>query len=228
LYICCPDKYAFPKHIMLGVVNSEISYKPSVFRHSFYPSPILSTGKSYLSVARSMFHRLVNMIIGFAVPKSNAPIRITPSTTPEKTLEWRAIPYYYNNAKLLLDNWSFYRTSRGTHQNVLSYHFANNAVSSFVTTPLDFDIDKNNFFRIEGHQGWKLDDALRNIINIKNEKNLPFDVVALRFNSNLSSDINFDEYSFYFEDLNVVLNAWIISQNCLFAKAIKFFSAFNV
>lgn len=228
VYICCPNKYAFPKHIMLGIVNGALGPRPPKYRHYFYPSPVTSRGKSYLSVARFMFNRLTNMINGFAIPQRIVPIRITPSFTPDKTLEWRAIPFYYNNANILLDNWSYYRTMRGTNTNILSYHFADNIKGSFVSNPLDYDIDKNNFFRIEGHQGWKLDDALRHIIDVKNEKNLPFDIIAVRLSNNLTADINFEDYSVYFEDLNVVLNAWIVSQKCLFAKAIKFFSAFNV
>lgn len=227
IYICCPDKYAFPKHIMLGIVNADLGPRPPKYRHYFYPSPAVTKNKSYLSVARSMFNRMVDMANGFTLPAQPANVRITPSVDASKQLEWRSIPFYYKNAADLRANWSYYRTMRGTDKNVLSYHGVEYGDQAMVKSPLDFDLDKNDFFRIEGHQGKKLAEAMEAIQDVKDQKSLPFDVVAVRMDASQNMDINLDDFSCQFDDLNAVMNAWIVEQDCLYAKTVKFFSSFD-
>ena len=227
IYICCPDKYAFPKHIMLGIVNADLGPKPPKYRHYFYPSPAVSKNKSYLSVAKSMFNRLVDMNNGFNLPAQPTAVRITPSVAPDKQMEWRAIPFYYKNAADLREHWSYYRTMRGTDKNVLSYHGAEYGGNNSTKNPLDYDLDKNNFFRIEGHQGKKMSEAMEAILDIRAKKGLAFDVVAVRMDENQQMVINLDDFSCQFDDLNAVLNAWIVEQDCLYAKSVKFFSSFD-
>lgn len=227
IYICCPDKYAFPKHIMLGIVNDDLGPKPPKYRHYFYPSPAVTKNKSYLSVAKSMFNRMVDMVNGFNLPAQPTSVRITPSVDADKQMEWRAIPFYYKNAAALRANWSYYRTMRGTDKNVLSYHGVEYGENAIVKSPLDYDLDKNNFFRIEGHQGKKVQEAMEAILDIKEGKSLPFDVVAVRMDEKLKMEINLEDFSCQFDDLNAVLNAWIVEQDCLYAKTVKFFSNFD-
>lgn len=227
IYVCCPDKYAFPKHIMLGIVNADLGPKPPKYRHYFYPSPAVTKNKSYLSVAKSMFTRMADMAAGFILPAQPLDVRITPSVDAEKQTEWKAIPFYYKNAVTLRPNWSYYRTMRGTDKNVLSYYSVDYGDSPMVKNPLDFDLDKNNFFRIEGHQGKKMAEAMEAIIGLKESKSLPFDVVAVRMDETVGMDINLDDFSCQFDDLNAVLNAWIVEQDCLYAKSVKFFSSFD-
>jgi hypothetical protein len=227
IYICCPDKYAFPKHIMLGIVNADLGPKPPKYRHYFYPSPAVTKNKSYLSVAKSMFTRMADMTTGFILPAQPLDVRITPSVDAEKQMEWKAIPFYYKNATALRPNWSYYRTMRGTDKNVLSYYSPDYGDSPMVKSPLDYDLDKNNFFRIEGHQGKKMAEAMEAIIDLKESKSLPFDVVAVRMDESVDMDINLDDFSCQFDDLNAVLNAWIVEQDCLYAKSVKFFSSFD-
>jgi hypothetical protein len=227
IYICCPDKYAFPKHIMLGIVNDDLGPKPPKYRHYFYPSPAVTKNKSYLSVVKSMFNKMVDMANGFTLPAQPAAVRITPSVDADKQMEWKAIPFYYKNAAALRANWSYYRTMRGIDKNVLSYHGVEYGENPFTKNPLDYDLDKNNFFRIEGHQGKKVQEAMEAILGIKEGKSLPFDVVAVRMDEKLKMEINLEDFSCQFDDLNAVLNAWIVEQDCLYAKTVKFFSSFD-
>lgn len=227
IYICCPDKYAFPKHIMLGIVNADLGPRPPRYRHYFYPSPAVSKNKSYLSVAKSMFNRLVDMNSGFTLPAQPSPVRITPSVDPDKQIEWRAIPFYYKNAAALREHWSYYRTMRGTDKNVLSYHGPDYGDNDATRNPLDYDLDKHNFFRIEGHLGKKMKEVMETVQDIRDQKSLPFDVVAVRMDEKLQMDINLEDFSCQFDDLNAVLNAWIVEQDCLYAKTVKFFSSFD-
>jgi hypothetical protein len=76
IYICCPDKYAFPKHIMLGIVNADLGPKPPKYRHYFYPSPAVTKNKSYLSVAKMMFNRMVDMANGYIMPTQPLSVRM--------------------------------------------------------------------------------------------------------------------------------------------------------
>jgi hypothetical protein len=227
IYICCPDKYAFPKHIMLGIVNDDLGPKPPKYRHYFYPSPAVTKNKSYLSVVKSMFNRMVDMANGFTLPAQPTAVRVTPSVDADKQMEWRAIPFYYKNAAALRANWSYYRTMRGTDKNVLSYHGVEYGENATIKSPLDYDLDKNNFFRIEGHQGKKVQEAMEAILDIKENKSLPFDVVAVRMDEKLKMEINLEDFSCQFDDLNAVLNAWIVEQDCLYAKTVKYFSNFD-
>lgn len=227
IYICCPDKYAFPKHIMLGIVNADLGPKPPKYRHGFYASPAVSKNKSYLSVAKSMFNRLVDMSNGFNLPAQPTEIRITPSVEPDKQMEWRAIPFYYKNAAAMREHWSYYRTMRGTDKNILSYYGQEYGENNSTKSPLDYDLEKNNFFRIEGHQGKKMGEAMEAILGIREKKSLPFDVVAVRMDEKQQMEIDLDDFTCQFDDLNAVLNAWIVEQDCLYSKTVKFFSAFD-
>ena len=228
MYECCPDKYAFPKHIMLGELKPA-GIEPAPYRHEFYPSPAVSDNKDKVAQCRSQWQRLQQMIQQFNLPDQPSPVRITPSTDYDRCLENRAIPFYYKDAKALLNNWNYGWSIRGTEKNVLSYHAGQygSGIES-TTNPLDYSIDSNNFFRIEGHLGKQLSDAMRLIDNIKNNKSVPFDLVAVRLNKtgNLS-DINIDDFDCQFEDLTAILRAWLIEQNCLYANIARFFSGFS-
>lgn len=225
---CCPDKYAFPKHIMLGELKPA-GIVPAPYRHEFYPSPAVTGNKEKIAQCRSQWQRLQHMIQEFNIPDQPSAVKITPSMDYDRSLEHRAIPFYYKDAKALVNNWNYGWSNRGTGNNVLSYH-AGQYASGIDSTinPLDYTIDPNNFFRIEGHLGKQLGDAMRLIDNIKNNKSVPFDLVAVRINKmGKLSDININDFDCQFEDLNAILRAWLIEQNCLYANIARFFSGFS-
>ncbi|WP_159103005.1 hypothetical protein, partial [Flavobacterium sp. B17] len=65
----------------------------------------------------------------------------------------KAIPYYYNVDKLLLDKWNYEKTKTDRETYNLSYHTGNLASDDFIQNPLNYNIDNNDFYRIEGHLG---------------------------------------------------------------------------
>ncbi|MDO3641556.1 PKD domain-containing protein [Mucilaginibacter sp. L3T2-6] len=230
IYQCCPDIYAFPKHIMLGYLNAAATAKPANYRHSFYPSPVIGDDKLQLKNAVSLMERLFLLVQNFSAPNNGgSDIKITPSYDYDRLLEDRAIPFYYSNAATIAAKWSFGRWQRGTDRQVPGYNaFAYANGNDMVLNPLNYSIDSNNFFRIEGHIGKKYADALEEINNQRDNFNLPFDVVAIRLGEADLSDINIDDYACQFDDLEAVLKAFKAEQNCLYAAMSRFFSNFDI
>lgn len=228
IYQCCPDLYSFPKHIMLGALNTVPAAKPTPHRHIFYPSPIVSKNKKKLDKAKMMLDRLVLLINGYNVPNNGSTVRITPSYDYDRQLEKRAIPFYYQNTPSLVGKWNFERTQQGTEKQTLSYRASTYASNNdMVISPLSYSIDGNDFFRIEGHMGRTYQEAIKLIDSLRKENNLPFDLVAIRLGDAQLRDVNMDNYRCQFEDLEAVLKAWQAEQKCLFGAVTRFFSSFN-
>src|SRR5690606_30148072 len=183
--------------------------------------------RAYLSVAKSMFNRLNAMTQGLFLPDSALPIKVTPSADRPKTMEYRAIPFYYNNVSQLINNWSYYRTMRGTQTRILSYYSDQYAADNATKNPLNHSLENFDLFRVEGHLGKKMQTVMKDILTIRNNQSLPFDVVAVRMDHETGMSINIEDFSCQFEDLNAVLNAWIVEQDCLYAKTVDFFSSFD-
>ena len=225
---CCPDKWAFPKHIMLGELESS-GAAPAPYRHDFYPSPAIADGRDKLAKCRSQWRRLQQLIQSFEVPAQPADIKVTPSTDYDRCLADRALPFYYKNAADIVKSWSWELSRRGASNSVPGYRSATYAAGIDSTlNPLDYSIDQNNFFRIEGHLGKQLGAAMSGIDKIRNDKSIPFELVAVRLNkAGNIKDINADDFDCQFDDLNAVLKAWLVEQNCLYANITRFFSGFS-
>jgi hypothetical protein len=227
IYQCCPNIYAFPKHIMLGALNVTPTAKPTPYRHKFYASPAISANKDKLNIAINLLDRLNIMSSGFTLP-ANPVVKITPSTDNSKPLEARAIPFYYGKPVDLAKKWSHSRWLQGTDKLILSYNAsAYSPANDVVINPLNYSIDSNNFFRIEGHIGKKYTEALAAVDKIRQDTNLPFDAVAIRLGDVTLSDINIDDYACQFNDLEATLRAFQAEQNCLYSDVSKFFSSFD-
>ncbi|QEM11201.1 hypothetical protein [Mucilaginibacter rubeus] len=227
IYQCCPNIYAFPKHIMLGALNTTPTAKPTPYRHKFYASPAVSANKDKLNLALNLLDRLNTMSSGFSLPASPV-VKITPSIDNSKPLEARAIPFYYGNPVDLAQKWSYNRWLQGTDKLILGYNAsAYSPANDMVVNPLSYGIDSNNFFRIEGHIGKKYTEALAAVDKIRQDSNLPFDAVAIRLGDVTLSDINIDDYACQFNDLEATLRAFQAEQNCLYSDVSKFFSSFD-
>jgi hypothetical protein len=72
------------------------------------------------------------------------------------------------------------RKTKTDRQNYnLSYHTANLAGEDFIQNPLNYNIDNNDFYRIEGHIGMPYKTALQNVNDLKTKYGLAFDAIAL-------------------------------------------------
>ncbi|MCS3870498.1 hypothetical protein J3D55_003414 [Chryseobacterium ginsenosidimutans] len=174
---CCPSVTSFPKHLMLGPVGATLELGEYVpFRHNFYNSPVTTNDDENYEKVIMLVNRFVQKLNGFQTYLG--PIEITPSNLYVR-LGDKAIPYYYNVDQPLLTQWNFEKTKTDRETYNLSYHTTNLAVEDFVQNPLNYNIDNNDFYRIEGHLGLPYKTALQNINDLKTKYGLAFDVIAL-------------------------------------------------
>ncbi len=219
---CCPDINAFPKHILLGQID-EIGSTVKHNRHGFYKSPALNGNDDKIAEAKNLVLRLYEIIRGYHIPTGET--KITPSNKL-LALGSRAIPFYYNVQTGLLSSWNFSKTEKNRQDTNLSYHTANLSPALPVQNPLAFNMDKFDFYRIEGHQGKNYKQVLEEIDDIKRQYGLAFDVKALSVNIN-KQNIDINDYECEFEDLSVLLRAWKAEQECTLAEVAEFFSGFS-
>ena len=174
---CCPDIASFPKHLMLGAVGENLELGQNTpLRHGFYNSPVTTTDDENYEKVIMLANRFVQKVNGFQSYIGR--IKITPSNLNVR-LGDKAIPYYYNVDQPLLAQWNFEKTKTDRQKYNLSYHTANLAGDDFVQNPLNYNIDNNDFYRIEGHIGMPYKAALQNINDLKTQYGLAFDVIAL-------------------------------------------------
>ena len=225
---CYPNIYAFPKHVMLGEPNIDYGPQPPEYRHQFYPSPAVSKNKVYANVAIGMLARLKLLVYNFK-PQLVEAIKITPSLDFNQHLADRAIPFYYKNISQVAQEWSYNKSLKGQEKLNLSYNADQYAkpIPDETLNPLDYDIDPYNFFRIEGHIGRTFQDALKEVNELRAAKGVPIDLLAVRLGDVKLSDVNLDDFSCQFEDLNTILKAFQAEMNCLLSEGTMFFSGFT-
>ncbi|MDJ0728845.1 MAG: hypothetical protein QNJ33_02525 [Crocosphaera sp.] len=193
---CIPDRQSFPNYLLAGKIgetdtdnfNQGTSTEdlpliplnctaPSLYRHSFSQSPLHNNNQRI----RHLYQRLVHISKGESfqlLPFYHTPIKITPSRLRQVTLGEQAIPYYHDYLKIYTD-WNYEACRKQKSQYLPAYFSLQNSPRK-----LGYDlinrIDWADFFRIEGHLGLVLDDALEGIKYFKNYFNLAFDIVPLR------------------------------------------------
>lgn len=198
---CCPGIASFPKHLLLGPAGASLRLGDHIpFRHNFYNSPVTTNNDENYEKVVMLANRFVQKINGFQ--SYIGAVKITPSNLYVR-LGQKAIPYYYHVDKPLLTQWNFEKTKTDRETYNLSYHTANLAGEDFVQNPLNYNIDDNDFYRIEGHLGLPYRTALQSIGDLKAKYGLAFDVVALVLNKDgkPGSDISAKEKTVSIEDL---------------------------
>jgi hypothetical protein len=221
---CCPNIGAFPKHIMLGKLKQTEDYPE--LRHRFYKSTIVGHENENLQKVQLLINRAIAMVNSYIGKTKSEEVIITPSQA-HTPLSDKAIPFYYNVSSQFLKNWDFNKTKNYRANQNLSYHKENLSNSLAIQKPLSYNIDKNDFYRIEGHQGKMYRDALAKILKLKKDNGLSFDVKTLSINA-VEQKININNYECEFEDLKMLLNAWRAEQNCILSEVSKTFSAFKL
>lgn len=197
--VCCPDTTRFPKHLMLGkTCASTGECQTPEYRHEFVASPILNQQQEKLNKVVHLHARLVLMLECFSIARiinqAKLKMKITPSSEKKGNLSQRTIPHYYNS-KLdskfaglgtLETKWDYenYRKCYPSeYPKQLSYdnHNFRHFDESPITTPLGYDLDQFNFFRIEGILAKPIKEVQSNLLKHKNISNLSFDIKAVYF-----------------------------------------------
>ncbi len=187
LSACCPDENLFPLHVVLGAATATTKdFAKDMYRTYFIYSPLFARQENEVSESQFLFRRMQILVSEFVTVAPadlrTFAIKILPGLYQDATLSQRVIPYYYtiNEAnKELYKYWSYYKTIRGNAAFNLSYNSYLYNNNTAVTEPLLYDIERYNFFRIEGHIGLNYQAALFNILQQRKNYNLPFDVVAI-------------------------------------------------
>lgn len=232
---CCPSVTSFAKHLMLGKLTpNEEDSLVGRYRHGFYKSPILvDESKEFEPFIWTLFRMLHQLNAYPALPETGTgglyrnDIKITPSKYRSELGE-KAIPFYYNLNSSLLRAWNREKTLKGKYKLNLSYNTGLLDSSPIIQTPLRYNLEGSNFLRIEGHQGRDYKEVMAKIDQIKKENGLSFDLKAISIDLDSSIVIDTTNYECEFEDLAVLLTAWVKEQECTIAKVISLVSAFSV
>jgi hypothetical protein len=174
--VCCPDVAAFPKHLVLGSLDP--AQRSASGRTGFYPSPMVSEPFEQRAHARFLLRKLDALIGNFSQPAGPADLRITPSASPARPLEQRAIPYYYGvrDDLPLYRAWSYSLSRRGMERYAYSYNAGLYGAQGGAKAPLASRVDGFDFFRIEGHLGSNVIDTAQKLRDQIQQQNLPIDV----------------------------------------------------
>jgi hypothetical protein len=184
---CCGDEMNFPLHLMLGEAteNTESQVR-SNYREYFIYSPLFNDQKDKLSEVRLLFARIRLLIanVDFTTIRNfeNRTVKITPSRYGFVDLSDRCIPYNYNvidEGNELYRYWSYDKTKRGNYRLNLGYNAFQYCADDNIVHPLLYDIERFDFFRIEGHIGKNVTNAITLVKTLQQENNLPFDIAAL-------------------------------------------------
>ncbi|MCD0480745.1 hypothetical protein LPB90_20065 [Chryseobacterium sp. LC2016-29] len=194
---CFPDLVSFPKHVMLGKLISDKQLDFS--RHQFYNSPVLDDEKATQRV-KLLINRFKQQAQNFKYSDSfenEAQIKITPSHKLNP-LSNKAVPFYYQVTDEFLKAWNFDKTSNRSFRENLGYDVGLLSSDMHIQDPLNFNIDKNSFYNIEGHQGMLYQEAFEQIKEIRDKYQLGFDIMALSLkelaNNKDLSKAYFNEY----------------------------------
>ena len=165
------------------------------YRHYFYESPILNNKDENMEQTKFCFKRIDSMIKNFKVPTAeelqnvNQSLKIIPSHFEDKPLGERSIPFYYKFDSNIPSNlyWNFKANTRRKENQIL-YYFSNlYSNNSSTVSPLRFNILPYNFFRVEGHIGFKYPEVEAALNNLILDNNLPINIITVQVENTLET-----------------------------------------
>ena len=226
---CCPPEGLFPRHLMAGVLD-RTAYDVADYRHHFVPSPAGGDCEDRTRAVRQLFRRLVAIVESFTEAPPDKGVRVTPSRWGDAPVSAKAIPYYYDQdgTPPVFELWDPVKTVGQRANRNLSYRADEYSPPppAFVTDPLRFDLEPNNFLRIEGHLGKNVQDVLETLLSLKKSHRLPIEVIALRtgaFDENIEVDLSKEECRF--QDLETLYEALKSELVCFLVKQVEYFYA---
>lgn len=201
----------------------------------------------YLLVDQFALPVLNALPAGVPVVPLSAAVKISPSRYGDVALSDKAIPYYYqvdgaSSTPSLLEAWNPAKTRLGRAAQNTGYHVttryhqpahANEAghhddAVDVAVNPLHLDLERHNFFRIEGHIGRDWREVLKDLLSKIRQYRLPFDVVALNAHpSTVTADVLNDPLlaQCLSNDLQVIYDAWAKELECLMGGKMRLFTS---
>lgn len=195
----------FRRHLMLGSISEEVI----LFQRDDFRAARLNK-KDSLNIKSSnfMLSRIGNMINSFKLNVVKK-IVIIPAPVVDRPLSDQSIPYYYGAVKdtNLYKRWNFNLTQRDKCYQVLSYHntLYNTNPNDQFAKPLRYYHNDKRCLKIEGHVGRQKSEVINELIILRKDNRLSFDIVALRVNDkgelgeiipNTDGKEEFKEYNF--------------------------------
>ena len=171
--VLCPSANAFPKHLLLGALADT-----SQLRTGRYPAPWLVAGAARERV-RYLMRKFDLLITNFALPAASQGQKVIPSRRETAPLEQRAVPIYYRSDSDVRAFWNEERRQRDETDDNLGYFWMPPADKNAADDPFRRDLGGNDFFRIEGHIGLKVDLAEPAIEKLIRQRNLPIAVISV-------------------------------------------------
>jgi len=158
------------------------------YRHLFYESPVLNSKGENVLVTRFCFARIDSLIRNFKVPTAeelqnvDQNLKVTPGYSEARPLGERSIPFYYQYSADLPVNlyWNYNANVRKKEDELLYYSAFRYSDRPSTVTPLLFNILPYDFFRIEGHIGFKYQEVERTLNRLIQENNLPFNIMTVQ------------------------------------------------
>lgn len=238
---CCFKTDLFPKHLLLGEAIVVDPDRPSKYRNHFTSVPLSLDQRTAMEELKIYHIRMVLMVQMFDVTFVHNPstsvlptIRITPSFEKPGKLSQRSCPAYYKLNEVhpqlgtLERVWSYPNIFRnrdvGGQYPVVAYgnQSPNQGTPiSPVETPLFYDQDQFTFLRAEGFLRWNHEDAIEQLETIKNNFDLPFNVVAVRLQGTATPDQIMERCDF--SDLR---SQYTAQRNEFMCKMKRFFNHF--
>ena len=162
------------------------------YRHLFYESPVLNNKGENVLMTRFCFTRIDSLIKNFKVPTAeelqnvDQSLRVTPGYSNARPLGERSIPFYYRYSADLPVNlyWNYNANIRKKEDDLLYYSAFRYSNRPSTVTPLLFDILSYDFFHVEGHIGFRYQEAERTLNRLIQENNLPFNVMTVQVERN--------------------------------------------
>ncbi|WP_028046733.1 hypothetical protein [Cellulomonas sp. URHE0023] len=224
---CCPPSDLFPRHLVAGVLDTQ-AVDGAAYRNAFVRSPAVGDCAERSRQVRQLFRRLVSMVASFREVPADDGIRATPSRWGDVPVSAKAIPFYYrqDGTPPLYELWDPVKTARHRANQNLSYAAGEYvpAPPTFVTDPLRYDLEPNNFLRIEGHLGVDVQTALTSLLTLRKSHRLPFEVVALRtgaFDESMALDLRAEDCRF--RDLEALYDTLRAELVCFLVKQVEYF-----
>ena len=222
---CCPPEELFPRHLMLGLLDTSLVKSPGIYRHDFLSSPAIKGCEERKAEVVQLFRRLVEMVKSFTnnptppefanleVARKFIPVRITPSKLTDVPISQKAIPYYYlqNGVPPLFQLWNVEKTRRNRANQNLSFRSDEYKPKApdFVTSAINWDLEPFNFLRIEGHLGKKVENVMNTLIAFKVNNRLPIEIIALRTGDlDPRQTVDLSKEVCRFEDLEAIFDAF--------------------
>ncbi len=187
---------SYKNYLMLGKVNSANVLEDDYYRNNFAKAAIIESEK--FKKVQILYYRILLMINGADTHSDDYRIKITPSNFARIEMGDRAIPYYYKNIDTLVKYWNPEKAISNAWSSVQSYNqeIYNTTDIPTVAEPFSFEIDENNFFRIEGHVGHDYEYVVNELTRLRKDFNLPFNIITLRIQQgDFNNDFNEDYYT---------------------------------